>query len=334
MVTIAQEPIIGVWKYSNSTGFDERFRFNANGTFVESFYFDTEMRTAIYYGTWRELGGNTYTLDYTDTKHFSDEQKYIYDPVRNAIYNPKYAPFAFFTPYQGDVSAASAPLSPAPVSATITQSPSITPERAQVQISDAALKALIQDAKNKLDQSKESSKADTIILSGNCKGQISKELGYLIDVTTGDMFFVKGDYGFIYLDIFIQNMTQGHTYILLHTHPIYWYSCDDWMTITYNTFSLSDLALASNLTEQGYHVQKVIAVGDRDYEVYPKLKDDWRTNEEVYKCFEKIEQRMEVKFSTYDPYWNRTYYHVDSIMPLLAKELNYTYSVNHVVQGY
>jgi hypothetical protein len=223
----------------------------------------------------------------------------------------------------------------ATVSAKIPRSPVVTPEKTQAQISDSILNARIQDAKNRLYQLKDSDKADTIIKPAQpplyCEIRESKELGYLIDADTGDMFFVKGDYGSIDIDLFRRNMTPGHEYILLHTHARDWYICRGGGTIGLDTFSLADLAVASGLTAQGYHVQKMIAVSDRNFEVFPKIRDDWKTKEEVYKGVEDIERRMEVKFSIYDPYWKKTFYDVDSIMPLLARELNYTYIVNHIV---
>jgi len=221
------------------------------------------------------------------------------------------------------------------VPATITRSPVITPEKTPSPIPDSTLNARIQDAKNRLDQLKDSDKADTNVRPAQpplyCEIRESKELGYLIDADTGEMFFVKGDYGSIAIDLFRQNMTPGHDYIILHTHAQDLFICRGGGTVGLDTFSLADLAAASSLTAQGYHVQKMIAVSDKNYEVFPKIRDDWKTKEEVYKGVEEIEQRMEVKFSIYDPYWKKTFYDVDSIMPLLARELNYTYIINHVV---
>jgi hypothetical protein len=211
----------------------------------------------------------------------------------------------------------------------------VPPQTILAVLSDSALRALIQDAKNKLDQLKDSDKADTIVISvhtpDNCEMKKSRELGYLIDANTGDTFFVKGDYWSIDSDLFIRNMKAGHSYVILHTHPTMWTTCRGEGIVSLNTFSLNDLAVASNLTEKGYHIQNVIAVSDRDYEIYPKIRDAWKTKEEVYKGVDHIERFTEVKFSTYDPYLNRTFYDVDNLMPLLAKELNYTYTANHVV---
>jgi spore germination cell wall hydrolase CwlJ-like protein len=71
------------------------------------------------------------------------------------------------------------------------------------------------------------------------------------------------------------------------------------------------------------------------YEVYPKMRDNWKTAEEVYNGVDQIEQRMEVTFHIdfYDPDTGKktTYYDVDNLMPLLTRELDYTYIANNVV---
>ena len=221
------------------------------------------------------------------------------------------------------------------VTSPATSSPIATasPQTTLALLKDSALNARIQDAKDKLDQLKDSDKADTIVISlhspYNCDIKESRELGYLIDANTGDTFFVNGDYWSINSDLFVRNMKPGHSYIILHTHPKVWDTCVG--IVSLNTFSLEDLAVTSDLTEKGYHILNLIAVSDKDYEIYPKIKDDWKTREEVYEGVNHIERFMEVKFSTYDPYLNRTFYDVDNLMPLLAKELNYTYTANHVV---
>ena len=74
--------------------------------------------------------------------------------------------------------------------ATTVPIPTTTP------ISEAALNARIVDARNKLEMLIDSNVADTIIShhggTENCEIKKSKELGYLIDVTTGESTFVKG----------------------------------------------------------------------------------------------------------------------------------------------
>jgi predicted CoA-binding protein len=209
----------------------------------------------------------------------------------------------------------------------------ITPEKTQVQISESALKARIQDAKNKLDMLKESDKAETIVYASpqryGCDFKKSKELAYAIDCNSGDMFYVKGDYGRIDSSLFEENMIKGHTYVILHTHSGDWERCN-YVDLTsyqsyYNTFSIADLALASSLTEQDYHIQKMILVSDTNYEVYPKTMDGWKTKEEVYNSIDRIEKRMDVNFHFRDSEFSKTIYFVDSLMPLLTKELDYVY---------
>lgn len=219
----------------------------------------------------------------------------------------------------------------------ITAVVNISTKKSLQTISDESLRAKIQDSKNKLDQLKDSDKADTIIISGNslgkCEVKKSRELGYLIDANTGDTFFVKGDYWSIDTGLFTASMKPGHTYVILHTHPKMWTTCYGTGIVNLDSFSINDLAVASNLTERGFHIQKVIAVSDVDYEIYPKVRDDWRTKDEIYAAIDRIERFMEVKFSIYDPNYDRTFYDVDNLMPLLAKELNYTYTANHVVMA-
>ncbi len=227
---------------------------------------------------------------------------------------------------------------PVPATSVTTTMTAIITETTPPSISETALKAQIQDAKNKLDLLKNTDRADTILITaknpGECDVKLSKELGYLIDANTGDTTFVKGDYGSISLDRFRQNMLAGHTYVILHSHAKDWIVCQDTGTIGLNTLSLGDLAAPANLTRQGYHIQKIIAVSDKDYEVYPRIPDNWKTSEEVSDSFTGIEKRLEARFH-YDYYdengKQQIWYDVDMIMPLLAKDLDYTYVVNNIV---
>jgi hypothetical protein len=223
-----------------------------------------------------------------------------------------------------------------PKTADVTQSLTPTPQQTPALISDSAIKARIQDAKNTLEMLKNSDMADTKVSEPTppdyCEIKISKELGYLIDINTGEVSFVKGDYGKIALDRFQRNMTRGHTYIILHTHARDWVICQGSGSMGLNTFSLEDLAVPSGLTTQGYHIQKMIVVSDKMYEVDPKTPDSWKTMEEVNRSVHHIEQSMETTFhyTFNDPETGtKTWYDVDNLMPLLTRELNYTYRVNN-----
>ena len=101
--SISTPSLIGVWRNSDSSGYDNRIRFNADGTFVESIYIIDLKETLVFYGTWSAQGGNSYAIHYTATGNY---ETYIYDPAQNAIYSTKYSSI-LLTPYQGDVVAAS-----------------------------------------------------------------------------------------------------------------------------------------------------------------------------------------------------------------------------------
>ena len=100
-----QDPIIGVWRCSDSSGYDDRIRFNSDHTWVESFDWFGSGKTDVSTGTWRAQGGNSYVT--VDTE-FKMDETIIYSPSRNAIYY-KETPTFLLTPYQGDVKAASNP---------------------------------------------------------------------------------------------------------------------------------------------------------------------------------------------------------------------------------
>jgi len=93
----AQDPIMGVWRYSSSTGFDTRIRFNSDGTCVESVA--DEKGTSITPGTWIAQGKNSYVEHMTG---IWGSHTWIFSPDRNGIYLTN-IPDVLFTPYQGDV---------------------------------------------------------------------------------------------------------------------------------------------------------------------------------------------------------------------------------------
>jgi hypothetical protein len=212
-----------------------------------------------------------------------------------------------------------------------TSIPDPTPAR----ISDAALSARIVDARNKLNNFMDSNVADTVIIhpggSQDCEVKQSKELGYLIDATTGESTFIKGDYWSIDAGLFSNPMRKDHEYIIIHTHPRMWTTCRTTGITSLSTFSIGDLEATANLTEQGYHVKTLIAIADKEYKITPKVRDDWKSAQEIRLAVNRIERRMETPFSYYDTTLNHEFYDVDNLMPLLAKELNYTYMANNDV---
>jgi len=103
-----QDPILGVWRNFSFTGIDNRIRFNAEGTFIESFYLIDEESTVVFNGTWSAQGSNSYALALNGTNN-EVFTTFIYDPARNVIYQSK-NPSQTLTPYHGDVMAASKPV--------------------------------------------------------------------------------------------------------------------------------------------------------------------------------------------------------------------------------
>ena len=232
-------------------------------------------------------------------------------------------------------------------------SPTISPKITPIPISESALNARIRDAKNKLETLKESDKVDTVIFNNpretGCSYKMSKEIGYVLDSNTGDTFFIKGDYKEIWTSTFEEEMIKDHTYILLYTHPGDWEKCivvernspvyntDTYYTSFqgyYNTFSISELILPYDLAEHGYHIQEMIIVSDTNYEVYPKVVDGWKSQDEVYGAIDKIEKRMDVEYHTKDDATGETLYLMDRLMPQLTKELGYVYIVKSDVISY
>ena len=98
-ITKVQDPIIGVWRISNSQGYDDRYRFNANGTYIESFYVVDSEITQIHSGTWSAQGGNSYTKRETIT---GVSKTFSYDPTTNTI-NFTELSHLRLTPYKGEL---------------------------------------------------------------------------------------------------------------------------------------------------------------------------------------------------------------------------------------
>ena len=150
---------------------------------------------------------------------------------------------------------------------------------------ESAINARIVDARNKLSNLIDSNVADTVILypgsEPGCEMKKSRELGYLIDSSTGESTFVIGDYWSIDTALFTDYMKKDSRYIIIHTHPKVWVTCEGSGIISFNTFSLEDLEVTANLTRRGYHVRELIAIADRDYRIWPGQEDGWRSRAEI-----------------------------------------------------
>ncbi|NMB79500.1 MAG: hypothetical protein GYA23_10465 [Methanomicrobiales archaeon] len=227
-------------------------------------------------------------------------------------------------------------VSPSPTTVTPLPSATSVPVPVPTTLSEEALNARIVDARNKLNNLIDSDAADTIVLhpdqAQGCEVKTSRELGYLIDATTGESTFVKGDYGSISAKSFRDPMNKDHEYVIIHTHPRMWATCPGSGITSLYTFSIGDLAAVSSLASQGYHVKYIIAIADKEYRIWPKVPGNWKSQEEVRAAISRIEQRLDAQFAFYDPVLEQEYYNVDSLMPLLTKELDYSYTANnHVI---
>lgn len=224
------------------------------------------------------------------------------------------------------------PVPPVTVATTVAK----TPVPTVTTLSDDALNARIVDARNKLNNLIDSDVADTIVIYPDemqgCDVKQSRELGYLIDATTGESTFIRGDYGSIRSDLFTGPMDKDHEYVIIHTHPRMWATCQGSGIVTLYTFSIGDLETTADLTASGYHIRYLIAIADKEYRIWPKTPDGWRSSEEIRAAVARIERRYETSYAYYDPVLDREYFEVDSLMPLLVKELDYSYTANnHVI---
>ena len=127
-------------------------------------------------------------------------------------------------------------------------------------------------------------------------------------------------------------MRKDHEYVIIHTHPRMWTTCRGSAITSLYTFSTGDLEATANLTEQGYHIKYL----DRHFrQGIPDLSQGQRGLEEsrarLREAVNRIEWRLGTSFTYYDVLLDREFYDVDNLMPLLAKELNYTYTANNHV---
>jgi len=105
-VTQSQDPIIGVWRYYNSSfGFDFRYRFNADGTYKMSYSKDKSGTDEIY-GTWTAPSHNIYVL----RNSVEGAKTFFYDKTHGVIYSSGHESIQYIR-YQGDVeTSSSAPM--------------------------------------------------------------------------------------------------------------------------------------------------------------------------------------------------------------------------------
>ena len=68
-------------------------------------------------------------------------------------------------------------------------------------------------------------------------------------------------------------MKKDREYIIIHTHPRMWVTCPGSGVTSLYTFSIGDLEAVANMTEQGYHVKKLIAIADKEYRIWPRQED-------------------------------------------------------------
>lgn len=233
-----------------------------------------------------------------------------------------------------------APATPSPVPTTEpttvpTTIRTATPVPTPTPLSEAGLNARIVDARNRLNNLIETDMADTIVYEPQegCSVKQSRELGYLIDATTGESTFVKGDYGSISADLFTAPMNREHEYVIIHTHPRMWATCGGSGIVSLYTFSIGDLEATAALSQKGYRIKYLIALSDKEYRIWPKVEGDWKSAAEIRQAIRRIENRYETSFTYYDTILNRQYFEVDSLMPLLAKELGYSYTANGQVMA-
>jgi hypothetical protein len=100
------DPIIGEWRHYNPPDFDFRYKFNADGTYVNSYFVEKE--TEFGSGTWIAQTRTVYVFHKSDGR----TRTFVYEPARDVIYDPA-APTIFYNRYLGgERTAPSTPASP------------------------------------------------------------------------------------------------------------------------------------------------------------------------------------------------------------------------------
>ena len=96
-----RDQLIGVWRYSDSTGIDDRIKINPDGTFGLSIL-RSDSSITVTSGTWVKRGDNSYDLTIGQATN-----RWILEPNQNLIYWNEYPNFEY-SPFQGELMAASA----------------------------------------------------------------------------------------------------------------------------------------------------------------------------------------------------------------------------------
>jgi len=126
---VTQDPIIGVWRYYNSSNsFDARYRINANGTFISSFSMNN-LNTLVISGTWIAKSNNEYQFRNTEGKY----KTLFYDPARGVFDSQSDIPYVR---YNGDVAAASSIIKTTPSTVAPTIDPNTVLTAGQYQLSN------------------------------------------------------------------------------------------------------------------------------------------------------------------------------------------------------
>jgi hypothetical protein len=91
------EPIIGTWRYTDSSGIDDRYEFDSHFRYKESVYSPRAQRSQVQFGSWYPNSYNSYELSST---YYGIHTILLYDREKDVIYDTKY-PSALFSRYQG-----------------------------------------------------------------------------------------------------------------------------------------------------------------------------------------------------------------------------------------
>jgi len=120
------DPLIGVWRITNSQGYDDRFRYDADGTYQESFYDTDSTTTWIHTGTWTAQAANAYTVSDRVTgktrtlNYFPDAQSIRFADMPHLVLKPYIGDVAAGVPYATAPPATPAVTTAIPAGATTT----------------------------------------------------------------------------------------------------------------------------------------------------------------------------------------------------------------------